>query len=57
MAELRTAEQPHSATGDAERERVMAKIERGLADVEAGRVVLHADVLARIDARYPGSKK
>lgn len=43
-------------TEAAYRARVIAKIERGIADVKAGRVVPHAEVLAMIDARYPGSK-
>lgn len=41
-------------TEDAYCARVIAKIERGLADVKAGRVVPHAEVLAIIDARYSG---
>lgn len=55
MSEPSTAE--HPASEDPERARIVAKIERGLADVKAGRVVPHAEVLAMIDARYPGSKK
>jgi predicted transcriptional regulator len=59
MSEPSTAEQtrPAPASDDAERARIVALIERGLADVKAGRVVPHAEVLAMIDARYPGSKK
>jgi predicted transcriptional regulator len=58
MSEARAAEEACSASGDAEleRARVVAKIERGLADVRAGRVVPHAEVMARFEARY-GSKK
>ncbi|KIG13401.1 hypothetical protein DB30_08168 [Enhygromyxa salina] len=66
MAQAQPAEQlepeaPSAArfpaeTEDAYRARLIAKIERGLADVKAGRGVLHAEVLAMIDARYPGSK-
>lgn len=41
---------------DAERERVVAKIKRGLADITAGRVLSHAEVVARIEARYRSSK-
>jgi predicted transcriptional regulator len=37
----------------AKREEVVAKIERGLADAAAGRVVSHAEVLKRLDERYP----
>lgn len=59
MSEPSTAEQtrPSSGSDDQERARIVALIERGLADVKAGRVVPHAEVLAMIDARYPGSKK
>jgi predicted transcriptional regulator len=35
---------------------VIAKIERGIADLEAGRGIPHAEVMARFEARY-GSKK
>lgn len=56
MPETRPTEQPRSASDEAEHARVVAKIERGLADVTAGRVVPHAEVMARLEARY-GSKK
>jgi predicted transcriptional regulator len=58
MSEAQAAEQARTASDDAEleRARVVAKIERGLADVKAGRVVPHAEVMARFEARY-GSKK
>jgi predicted transcriptional regulator len=57
MFEARAAEQPHASDdAELERARVVAKIERGLADVKAGRVVPHAEVMARFEARY-GSKK
>lgn len=52
-----TTEQMQPRSEDAERERVVALIEQGLEDVKAGRVVPHAEVLAMIDARYPGSTK
>lgn len=42
---------------DAERERIVVKIERSLAKLNAGEGVAHAEVLAMIDARYHGSKK
>ena len=51
-----SAERLPPETEDAYRARLIAKIERGIADVKAGRVVPHAEVLAMIDARYPGSK-
>jgi predicted transcriptional regulator len=59
MSEPSTAEQtrPTLASDDAERARIVAKIERGLADVKAGRVVPHAEVMARMEARYAGSDK
>ena len=56
MTEPRPAEQPRLPSDKTERDRVIAKIERGLADVKAGRVVSHAEVLARIEARYPATK-
>ena len=40
------------ASDTAQRDRVIAKIERGLADAQAGRVIPHAEVLARLQARY-----
>lgn len=51
-----SAERLPPESEDAYRARVIAKIERGIADVTAGRVVSHAEVLAMIEARYPGSK-
>jgi predicted transcriptional regulator len=42
---------------DAKRERVIAKFERSLAQLDAGQRIPHAEVLAMIDARYPESKK
>lgn len=36
---------------------VVAKIERSLAQLDAGQVVPHAEVLAMIEARYPGLKE
>jgi hypothetical protein len=41
---------------DAYRARLIAKIERGIADVEAGRVTPHAEVMARFEARYVSKK-
>jgi predicted transcriptional regulator len=55
-AEAPSAERHPPESEDAYRARLIAKIERGIADVKAGRVVSHAEVLAMIDARYPGSK-
>jgi hypothetical protein len=54
--EAPSAERLPPESEDAYRARLIAKIERGIADVEAGRVVSHAEVLAMIEARYPGSK-
>lgn len=56
MTKHRPTEQPRPASDDAERDGVVAKIERGLADVKAGRVISHAEVLARIEARYGRSQ-
>jgi predicted transcriptional regulator len=55
MSKAQAAEQPRPAS-DVERERIVAKIERSLASLDAGRGVPHAEVLAMIDKRYPGSK-
>jgi predicted transcriptional regulator len=54
MSEARATEQSRTASDDTEfeRARVVAKIERGLADVKAGRVVPHAEVMAWFEARY-----
>lgn len=56
MPEAQPAEQPRPESADAYRERVVAKIERSLASLDAGRGVPHAEVLTMLDARYPGSK-
>jgi predicted transcriptional regulator len=57
MPEAQPAEQqPRPESEDAYRERVVAKIKRSLASLDSGRGVPHAEVLAMIDARYPGSK-
>jgi len=56
MSEALAAKQPRPKSDEAERERIVAKIERSLASLDAGRGVPHAEVLAMIDARYPGSK-
>jgi hypothetical protein len=54
--EAQRAEPFQSETEDAYRERVVAKVERSLASLDAGRGVPHAEVLAMLDVRYPGSK-
>lgn len=51
-----SADRIGAETEDAYRARLIAKIERGIADVKAGRVVPHAEVMAQFEARY-GSKK
>ncbi|MCA9695913.1 MAG: hypothetical protein KC431_00190 [Myxococcales bacterium] len=56
MSEAQAAKQQRSAGNDAERERIVAKVERSLASLDAGRGVPHAEVLVMIEARYPGSK-
>lgn len=56
VAEALAKKQPRSESEEAERERVVAKIERSLASLDAGLGVPHADVLEMLDERYPGSK-
>jgi len=56
MSKPRPAEQLRPTSDEAERQRIVAKIERGLASLDAGRGVPHAEVLAMIEKRYPGSK-
>lgn len=56
MSEALAEKQPRPNGDEVERERIVEKIERGLASLDAGKGVPHADVLAMIDARYPGSK-
>lgn len=56
MSKAQAAEQPRPASDDAERQRIVEKIERSLASLDAGQGVPHAEVLAMIDRRYPGSK-
>jgi predicted transcriptional regulator len=41
---------------DAQRERFIAAVEAGLADVEAGRVYSHAQVQAEMRKRFPPPK-
>jgi hypothetical protein len=43
------------ADSDAERARIVAKVERSLAQLRAGRGVSHAEVVAMIEQRYPAS--
>ena len=52
------AAKPQLSSEDAERERerIVAKVERSLASLDAGKGIPHDEVLAMIDARYPGSK-
>jgi predicted transcriptional regulator len=44
------------ARDDAERRRIVEKLERSLASLDAGRGVPHTEVLALIDRRYPASQ-
>jgi predicted transcriptional regulator len=39
------------------RDEIVAKVERSLASLDAGRGVPHTEVLAMIDARYPGRNR
>ncbi|MCA9681214.1 MAG: hypothetical protein KC457_03395 [Myxococcales bacterium] len=50
QTEAPSAERQPPETEDAYRAHVLAKIERGIADAKAGRIVQHAEVLAMIDA-------
>jgi len=51
----RVVEQPRAASDDSERERLIAAIEDGLADLDAGRSYSHAEVLAEMRERFPSS--
>ena len=57
MSEALAAEQIRLPSDEAERARIVAKIERSLASLDEGHGVPHAEVLAMIEARYPGSKQ
>jgi hypothetical protein len=62
MLEHQRAERPRPTSddaecNDAERERFIAAVEAGLADVAAGRVYSHAEVLAEMRRRFPWSPK
>jgi predicted transcriptional regulator len=56
VTDARRGDQPGSAIDDAERARIIAKIERSLAKLDGGQRIPHAEALAMIDARYPDSK-
>jgi len=56
VSEALATEQDRPTSDEAERKRIVARIERSLASLDAGRGVSHAEVLAMIDARYPGSE-
>lgn len=51
------AAKPRTASDDAERERLIAAIEEGLADLDAGRTYTHAEVLAEMRRLFPPSPK
>lgn len=57
MSEARAAQEPRPSSEGAERERFIAKVEEGLADVKAGRVYTHAEVLAEMRELFPGPAK
>jgi predicted transcriptional regulator len=48
---------PNTEADEAERRRLLAAIEAGLADADAGRVRPHAEVVARMRARFSGQAK
>jgi predicted transcriptional regulator len=53
MSEARSSRPaPPPASDDAERERLIAAIEDGLADLDAGRSYTHAEVLAEMRERF-----
>ena len=57
MSEARAVEQPQPASDAAERERLIAAIEAGLADLDAGRSHTHAEVLAEMRELFPPQPK
>ncbi|EDM78483.1 hypothetical protein PPSIR1_33249 [Plesiocystis pacifica SIR-1] len=57
MPEARATKPPPPTDGETERQRIVAKVERSLARLDAGEGVPHADVLTMIDARYPEPKQ
>jgi hypothetical protein len=57
MPEPQRAERLRPTSDDAEPERFIAAVEAGLADVAAGHVYSHAEVLAEMRGRFPLSPK
>ncbi len=56
VTQPRAAEQqPRATSDDMERERLIAAIEEGLADLDAGRSYSHEQVLAEMRERFPPS--
>lgn len=53
----RAPETQDEAEREAYRKYVVAKIEAGLADSEAGRTIPHAEVVARMRARFAERRK
>jgi hypothetical protein len=51
------AAKPPPSSDDAERERLIAAIEEGLADLDAGRSYSHAEVLAEMRELFPPPPK
>jgi predicted transcriptional regulator len=56
MPQSQPTAQPQPSSDDTERERFIAAIEAGLADVRAGRVHSHAEVVAEMRRRFPPPK-
>ena len=54
MDERQPAEEPQT---EAERRRVIAAIEAGMADSKAGRTMTHAELVARMEARFAERSK
>jgi len=53
MSDAQATEPLPSSSARIEREVFVATVERGLADVEAGRVHSHAEVVAEMRERFP----
>lgn len=50
-------EAPDEAAREAYRRHVVAKIEAGMADSKAGRTMTHAELVARMEARFAERRK
>jgi predicted transcriptional regulator len=57
MPAPRANQQPSPASADVERERLIAAIEQGLADLDAGRSHSHEEVMAEMRELFPPAPK